>query len=490
MFHKIFTAEQIKQIDLQSIQLQKITSEELMERAATQLFKKMVKRINPQTEIFIFCGVGNNGGDGLVLARLFHQHNYEVNCLIVPFSNKTSPDFDVNLHRLMSLDIEVTIFDNNIKKIPRKAVIIDAIFGTGLTRPATGIAQKATALMNKSKAEVLSVDMPSGLYVDFSNSSTDTVVESDMVYTFQSAKKSFFYVGNASKVKDFTVVNIGLSKSVMKQMPTNILYVTNQVTKMLKKRDKFAYKNTFGHALLVGGSYGMTGAMILSSRAALRIGAGLVSSFVPKSAYRIIQTAVPEAMTLTDKHAKRLTKINPEKQFDAIGIGQGMGTHKDTVKAFAKFLKKIKKPMIIDADALNILAKHKKLLADIPKNSILTPHIGEFKRLAGTWQNEDEKWQKLLAFAKQNKVIVVLKGAYTLISDGEFIYINPVANSALATAGSGDVLTGIMTGLLAQGYQAMEVALLGVYLHSKTAEKYIKKKQAYTMLASDIIEML
>jgi len=242
--------------------------------------------------------------------------------------------------------------------------------------------------------------------------------------------------------------------------------------------------------LLVGGSYGMTGAMILSSRAALRIGAGLVSSFVPKSAYRIIQTAVPEAMTLTDKHAKRLTKINPKKQFDAIGIGQGMGMHKDTVKAFAKFIKKIKKPMIIDADALNILAKHKKLLADIPKNSILTPHIGEFKRLAGTWQNEDEKWQKLLAFAKQNKVVVVLKGAYTLISDGDFIYINPVANSALATAGSGDVLTGIMTGLSAQGYQAMEVALLGVYLHSKTAEKYIKKKQAYTMLASDIIEML
>jgi len=490
MFQKLFTAKQIKQIDLETIHEQQISSDALMERAATRLFKQMQKNISPKQKIVVFCGVGNNGGDGLVLARLLYQNNYDVKCVLVPFSKNTSADFNMNLHRLMSLDVPLIIFDNYLKPFSKKHLIIDAVFGTGLSRPASGLAQKAIKLINQSKAKVYSVDMPSGLYADKSNDIKDTIVEANMVYTFQFPKISFFYPENALFVQDFEVVDIGLSKKVIKKMPSKVLLVNSKVKKMLHNRGKFAYKNSFGHALIIGGSYGMTGASMLASKAALRIGAGLVTAYVPQSAYSILQTAIPEVMVLTGKGKKKITKIKLSKSYDAIGLGMGMGTHQKTVKAFAKFLKKQQKPIVIDADALNILAQNRHLLKYIPKNSILTPHLGEFKRLVGAWQNDTEKQEKLQAFAKSHNVIVVLKGAYTLMTDGEFTYINPIANSALATAGSGDVLTGIITGLLAQQYQPMEATLLGVYLHAETAEKYTKKKQPYTMIASDIIDLL
>jgi hydroxyethylthiazole kinase-like uncharacterized protein yjeF len=490
MFQKLFTAKQIKQIDLESIKKQQITSDALMERAATRLFEKMQKEISDKQKIVVFCGVGNNGGDGLVLARLFYQNNYDVKCIIVPFSNNTSADFDTNLHRLMALDVPVNIFDENLKPFSKKYLIVDAVFGTGLSRQASGLAQKAIAIINRSRAKVVSVDMPSGLYADKSNNIIDTVVHASMVYTFQFPKISFFYPENALFIQDYEVIDIGLSKSVIKKMPTNTFLLNSKVKNILHKRSKFAYKNSFGHALIVGGSYGMTGATVLATKAAMRIGAGLVTAYVPQSAYGILQTAIPEAMVLTDKNRKKITKIKQIKLYDAIGIGMGMGTHPKTVKAFERFLKKQQKPILIDADALNILAKNKHLFKYIPKNSILTPHVGEFKSLVGTWKNESEKWQKLQNLARKHKLIVVLKGAYTHISDGAFYYINSIANSALATAGSGDVLSGVITGLLAQNYQPMEAALLGVYLHAETAEKYTKQKQAYTMIATDIIENL
>jgi len=492
MFTKLFTAQQIKEIDRQTMLRQNISSEALMERAVTNLFFHLVNKVNKKYPTYIFCGKGNNGGDALVLARLLHEINLPVKCFSVEFTPKSSPDYTVNYRRLQELGVEIVPVKTreDLPDIPEKALIIDGIFGTGLSRPATGIAQAAIDHVNQSGSEIISIDVPSGLYVDKSNEKQDSMVQADKVLTFQFPKISFFYPENASYVKDFEVVDIGLEQSVIDAMPARHFLLTDKVLQMIKKRDKFSYKNTFGHAFIVGGSYGMTGAPVLSSQAAMRIGAGLVTNLLPRCGYTISQTAVPEVMTLTARKKKYIDEIQAPEKISATGIGMGLGQHPETQKALKKFLKSYHKPLLLDADALNILAQHKDWWKHIPENSILTPHEGEFKRLVGGWKNDTEKWIKLKQFALDISAVIVLKGAYTLISDGEFFYINPVANPALATAGSGDVLSGMITGLLAQGYQPLEAALLGVYMHSQTAEKYTAHHPDYTMMARDIIEML
>ena len=490
MFQKLFTAKQIKEIDNQTIIRQNITSEALMERAVNSLHKHVVKEVSFEKHIYIFCGKGNNGGDGLVLARML-QPVYNVTCVIVPFSKKASADFESNLIKLQNLPVKVIeLSKDTTLNITKNDIIIDAIFGTGLSRPATGIAQKAIEIINHSDAKILSIDMPSGLYADRSNATDDPIVKADKVYSFQFPKISFFFPENASYVKDFEIVDIGLDKNVIKEMPTKYFLLTSKIENLLRKRSKFSYKNKFGHALIVGGSYGMIGAPVLASKAALRIGAGLVTNYLPRCGYTISQTYVPEVMTITDSSKKYLTDIEIPDKITAIGIGMGMRSKVKTQKALKQFLKTNDKNLLLDADALNILSLHKKWLKNVPKNSILTPHEGEFKRLVGNWQNDTEKWQKLMEFSAKHQVITVLKGAYTTISDGDFFYINPVANAALATAGSGDVLSGIITGLLAQAYHPLEAALLGVYLHAQTAEKYIENHRDFSMIASDIIREL
>jgi len=491
MFQKLFTAKQIKEIDQQTIIRQGITSEKLMERAANRLYKHLLKQVDKSQDIFIFCGKGNNGGDALVLSRLFFKDHYNVHCLIVPFSSKGSIDFEINFKKLQKLKVQIREFStNHLPEINKNDVIIDGIFGTGLSRPAEGISKEAIGFINRSKAKVYSVDIPSGLYADRSNAKNDSIVHADLVFSFQFPKISFFFPENAPYVNDYEVVDIGLDQNLIQEMPTQYLMLTDGVKDIIKKPLKNSYKNTFGHALIIGGSKGMIGAPVLASKAALRIGAGLVSNFLPKCGYQISQTYVPEVMTLTDKHVKHITHITIPDNVSAVGIGPGIGQHKKTQIALKKVLKKCRKPLLLDADALNFLSKHRKYLKYLSKNTILTPHIGEFRRLAGTWNNDEERLKKLKKFAKKYQIIVVLKGAYTTISDGDYYYINPVANPALATAGSGDVLSGIITGLLAQQYQALEAALLGVYLHSQTAENYVRKYNAFSMTAGEIINEL
>jgi len=493
MFQKLFTANQIKEIDNQTIIKQQIRSDALMERAATALFQQILPDIDKAQSIHIFCGKGNNGGDALVLARLLYLHDYKVKCYVVPFSPKASKDFKINTEKLQRINFMLEKFNpDNLPAIAENDLIIEGIFGTGLSRPASGIAQKAIDFINRQKAEVWSIDIPSGLYADRSNSANDAIVKANRTFSFEFPKISFFFPENAIYVPDFEIVPIGLEKSVIQSMPTSYFLLTGQIKQWLKPRNKFAYKNIFGHALIIGGSYGMMGAPVLSSLAALRIGAGLVTNFIPKTGYIISQSIAPEVMTLTDEKKKYISKIVVPEKITAVGIGMGMGQKNTTQKAFKNFLQTIKKPLLLDADALNILAQNKHWFKYVPENSILTPHEGEFKRLVGNWENDMEKWQKLQNLAADLKAVVVLKGAYTTVSDGQYFYINPVANAALATAGSGDVLSGIITGLLvlAQQYQPLEAALLGVYLHSQTAEKYVQDYPDFSMIARDIIEGL
>lgn len=491
MFQKLFTASQIKEIDYQTTITQNISSLELMERAASKLFKQLIPYIAYKTPIFVFCGTGNNGGDGLVLTRLLFLKNYQVKCFIVGSPEKASNDFSINLKKLKQINFKVEyISTENLPKIPKNSIIIDAIFGTGLTRTVKGIAQKTIQLINQSKNIIYSIDLPSGLYADKSNSPKDSIVKSTKVFTFQFPKLSFFFPENIEYVPNYEVVDIGLDTSAISEMHTTYFLITEKIKDLLKKRPVYAHKNTFGHAYIVGGSYGMIGAPLLSSNAALRIGAGLVSNFLPRIGYSISQTFVPEVMSYSDVSKKYISKIKVPKHITAAGIGMGMQTKLKTQKAFKSFLNEIKVPLLLDADALNILSENKKWLSLIPPHTVLTPHEGEFKRLVGNWKNSFEKWQLLKEFSIKYNCITVLKGPYSVITNGSEIYINPIANSALATAGSGDVLSGIITGLLAQKTAPLKAAILGVYIHAKTAELYVKKHKSYSMIASDIIELL
>ncbi len=492
--YKLLKAEQIKKWDTQTMIIQNITSEALMERAANKIYKKLIKnekKLLEKYSTFIFCGVGNNGGDGLVLARLLHQSGYDVSCVIVPFSRNTSSDFDKNLHKIMEMDIPVKTFTDKTH-IPKNTLIIDAIFGTGLSRPASGIAELAIETINHSKAKkIISIDIPSGLFVDKENDKNDKIIKSDIVYTIELPKLSFFFPSNIKYVPEYKIVKIGLDKSFLKNLQTDKFVYKINVKKTLSRPDD-AYKNIFGHALIIAGSYGMVGAGILASKATLRIGAGLVTAFMPECAYIPVQSAVPEVMIVTDKNKKYITKIKLKNDYDAIGIGPGLGKNPKTQKTVLNFIKNYEKPMLIDADTLNILAENRKYLSKIPENSILTPHLGEFKRLIGKpWKNDNEKIKLAKSFASKYKTILVLKGAYSIVTDGKNVYINPFANSALATAGSGDVLSGIITGLLAQGFSPLKAALSGVQIHTKASQLFdddIYNKSS--MIASDTIKDL
>ncbi len=491
MFQKLFKANQIKQIDQQTILRQNISSWELMERAATRLFEHIFPHLNATQEIYIFCGQGNNGGDALVLARLFLAKAIKVKCYEVSLGANEAPDFALNKEKFRQLNGQIEFFNTEIiPEIKSNDLIIDGIFGTGLSRPANGMSKKAIEFINNSGARVISIDLPSGLYADKSNHQDDAIVKADVIYTFQFPKISFFYPENALYVPQYKVVDIGLDTDVIDNLPTNYYLLTEHIKDIIKQRPVQAHKNTFGHALLAGGSYGMYGSVILASKAALRIGAGLVTNLIPQNAYSISQTYVPEVMTLADQPSEYLTKIKIPDKINAVGIGMGMGQHPETQKALKKFLKKWDKALLLDADALNILSLHPQWLKYLPNQSIITPHPGEFQRLAGSWNNDTNKLEKLKNLANKFKLIAILKGAYTTISDGKNFYINPIANPALATAGSGDVLSGIITGLLAQNYSPLKAALLGVYLHGVTAESYTKKYNSYSMIASDIIKEL
>jgi ADP-dependent NAD(P)H-hydrate dehydratase len=261
----------------------------------------------------------------------------------------------------------------------------------------------------------------------------------------------------------------------------------HEIKKRYKPIDKCTHKGIRGHALIIGGSYGKMGSVILASKACLKTGCGLVTAFIPKCGYEIVQIAIPEVMVITDDYLEHITSINFDLKLQAIGIGIGMGQHADTQHAFFNFLKMNKVPLVIDADALNILSLNKEWLSLLPKKTILTPHLKELERLIGNWDSEMEKFEKVKELSAKYNLIVVIKGAPTMIVDGGTVYENTTGNQALATAGSGDVLTGIITSLIAQCYEPIDAAILGVYLHGLTADIAFSEMSYESFIASDII---
>lgn len=488
---KIFNAEKIKELDKLTIETQKITSLELMERAALQAFLWLVNHFQDKKTVYhIFCGVGNNGGDGLVIARMLKQNYFEVHVYVTPFKNTFSADFESNLERLKecNLTYEVINADSEFPNIAENHIIIDAIFGIGLIKEMDSWIQNLIQKINYHKSFKVSIDVPSGLFLD---KKTTIAIYSDVILTFQFPKLAFYLPENENFVEEIVFLPIELDIKSIESLPTNYYYTDlNEIKKRYKPISKFSHKGTQGHALLIGGCFGKIGAMVLASQAALRSGCGLATVFIPKCGYEIMQTAIPEAMVITDGDYHKITNIEFAFQPRAIGIGMGIGQDAATAKAIFDFLKNNSIPLVIDADALNILSEHQEWLNLLPKNSILTPHPKELERLIGTWNDDFDKIEKVKAFAKTYHLVVLIKGAFTLIIDEKNVFINSSGNQALATGGSGDVLSGMITSFRAQGYSAVGAALLGVYFHGRTADIAMNYMGFEGFIASDIIKYL
>lgn len=490
---KVLSAQQLYKADQITIEKGAISADELMERAATLCFQWIHNRLQGNSVVIqIFCGTGNNGGDGLVIARHLKQHGYHVNTYIINCSNNRSEAFLTNYERLKEIGVwpEMITCESDFPEVSENDMIIDAIFGLGLSRSPEGVIKEAIQFINRSNAYVLSIDFPSGLFADKAITDNDAVIKAYHTLTFQTPKLAFLLPDNQEFVGSWDTVDIGLDSAYLNSVETNIyLTAKEDVQPLYKFRDNFSHKGNFGHSLIVGGSFGKIGAVSLASRAALTIGSGLVTAYVPKCGYQTLQTALPEVMVEVDAE-NELEFFNSKIQATTIGIGIGMGTSTKTEDGLKQFLKKNKLPLVVDADAINLISKNKSLLKLLPENSVLTPHPKEFERLAGKWKNDYDKLDKLKAISKNYKLIIVLKGAYTVIVNQGKLFFNSTGNPALATAGSGDVLTGIITGLIAQHYTPINAAKLGVYLHGKTAELAMKSMVYETFTASHCIEYL
>ena len=483
---KIFDAPQIKEADKTTITRQGITSDGLMERAANEAFLWIKQKFpDKATPFYVYCGQGNNGGDGLVIARLLRLEGYgNIKVEIVNDTGKPTEDFSINKQRLEQAGLSPEhINGSSIGGL----VIIDAIFGTGLSRDLSAEVIRTIEMINAKQATVLSIDVPSGMFL---HRKTDIAVKSDVVLTFQFPKLAFYLPGNKEFINKIEILNIGLDEDYIQATPTTAYYTDDAAALLrFKPLHRHAHKGTQGHALIIGGSYGKTGAVCLSAKAALKSGCGLVTAYLPECGYTAIQSSFPEAMALTggDRH---ISKIEFEILPKAIGIGPGLGTHPETVKAFGDFLKHNNTPLVIDADALNILSENKEWLALLPENTILTPHPKELQRLVGHWKDDFDKIERIKAFSQKYKLIIVAKDAYTMIVHNDDVFVNATGNPGLATGGSGDVLTGIITGLLAQSYAAQDAAVFGVYLHGFAADIGVEKLSRQAFTASDIISHL
>lgn len=487
---KILSPAQIRELDQYTIDHEPIASIDLMERACQAFTDWFVARFKPEKLIGIICGTGNNGGDGLGIGRKLTELGYSVKMWVVK-GNSESENYTINLRRL-SPHIKVSEISGppTSELFEGCAILLDAILGSGLSRPASGLIADVISAINNSPAIRIAVDIPSGLPAD--SSTSGPAVQAHHTVSFQLPKLAFLLPQNQDDVGEWHVVDIGLSKDFLKTLTCQHFLVTpKSIKKILQPRPKFSHKGNFGHALLIAGSFGKMGACVLAAKGTLRSGVGLLTVHVPACGYSILQTSVPEAMASVDPSETNFTAMPAELNFSAIGIGPGLGMDTETINSFAKTLKHFKKPMVIDADGLNILASNPELLSLVPKESILTPHPKEFERLAGKWANDFERLSLVKDFATRHGLVVVLKGAYSTIAspDGN-IYFNSTGNPGMATGGSGDVLTGILTGLLAQGYSPLKTALLGVYLHGSAGDYFTQERCLESLTASDLVECL
>ena len=491
---KIFNSNQIKLIDSHTIENEPIKSVDLMERAAHKLYDWLMLHFERPAHFVVFAGPGNNGGDGLALARLLKENRYDVEIHYVNFTDKVSEDWTVNFSRIEKLENIQFNFLSGPDQFPlicTDDIIIDAIFGSGLTRPADGLAGEIIRKINGSGNIIISVDIPSGLFSgDNSHNYAGNIIKADHTLSFQFPKLSFLFSENNCYTGEWHLLPIGLHPTCIRDTLTPYYFIDEkEVYPLLKKRNKFDHKGIFGHGLLIAGSKGKIGAAVLGAKAALRTGIGLMTCHVPADGHNVMHSSVTEVMVSSDENDDLIATLPDLTPYDSIGIGPGIGTDKTTGIVLHKLLLEYRKPVVIDADAINILGINKKWISSLSAGSILTPHPKEFERIAGKTENSYERLIKQISFSKKYNCVIVLKGANTSVSlpNGR-VFFNSTGNPGMATAGSGDVLTGMILSLLAQGYSPENAAITGVFLHGLAGDLAADKSCYESLIASDIIE--
>jgi len=491
---KILGASQLAELDQFSIDRQNISSWDLMERASKLAFLRLksILPISPY-KVYILVGPGNNGGDGLAIANFLTLEGVDVEVILVNFIETRSEDNQRNLHRLKDAKVKITDFNkaSKLSKITSADVVIDAIFGVGLNRSMPDFVQDLIQYINSVSPLSISIDVPSGMFLDRIPTANEQVFQSDYTYTFQTPKLSLFLPDYANSVGHLDIIDIGLDKEFLNSLSSDLTYVDLKVAKKLYRlRSRFSHKGTYGHAVLVGGSHLMLGSIILAAKSCMRSGVGKTSVMMPNKAHLTMIQHQPEVMLIENPSSNFISYQSLEFEPNSVGIGVGIGTSTEAFEALKSWLVNSKSPLVIDADALNLIAKHKSLLDFIPKKSILTPHPGELKRLIGAWKDDFDKLKKIKSFSKKLNVIILAKDAYSLCVYKDQIHVNSTGNSGMATAGSGDVLTGLITGLLAQKYSSMEAAILGMFLHGLAGDLALKLMSEESLIASDLIDQL
>lgn len=494
---KIFSTDKVRELDKYTIQHEPISSIDLVERAATAFTSEFCRRYSKQTRIIVFAGQGNNGADALAVSRLLADAGYRVETYLFNPTMRLSDDCELNKQRLLNMEsvefTEVVVGDFVAPELDERDVVIDGLFGSGLNRPLTSGFAAVVKYINQSNATVVAIDIPSGLFgEDNRKNDPESIIHADLTLTFAFPKLAFLLPENAEYVGEWKVLDIFLHPDIIENTPAQFMQVTEDViAEVFRPRNRFAHKGTYGHALLIAGSRGKMGAALLSARACLRSGAGLLTVHIPQRGEPILQTALPEAMVDPDPHQDYFTFVSDIRSFTAIGIGPGLGKHQDSAKALEHLLQSTDNPFVIDADAINLIAENKEMIKRIPASSILTPHPKEFDRLTSESNTSYERLMKAQAFAVEHQVCVVLKGAYTATcTPTGNIYFNNSGNPGMATAGSGDVLTGVILGLLAQGFEPETAAVAGVFLHGTAGDLAAIYRSEESMIASDITDML
>lgn len=494
---KILNARQVKKLDEYTIRNDSIASIDLME-AAAEAFVDEFKQLIPENQIVkIFCGTGNNGGDGMAIARLLHEAGYDLKVYIIRRSSNPTSDFKTNEDRLRKLQT-VPIYDikegSKLAELESSEIVIDAIIGIGLSKPvnAASLTGEVIKHINSAKCTTIAVDIPSGVFAD--KLTTSTSIEADLTISLELPKLAFMLEDSYRYIGDWVVLPIGLNTQFIEDEETDFELTDDAFANLLllsRPRTKFDSKSDHGHALIAAGSKGKLGAAVFAVRGAVAAGAGLVTAHVPGVGYQLIQISEPSAMVQIDENESSISEIVNFDSYDVVGIGPGIGTGTDAKEAIEKVLEssELDTKLVLDADALNIIARNDDFLEMLPPYAVLTPHQNEFERLAGRSDDGFSRLNLLKKFSKTHNVIVVLKGAHTAIATPEGkVYFNSSGTPGLATGGTGDVLTGVITSLIAQGYSNLEACLLGVYVHGLAGELAADLKGVRAMNAGDVID--
>ena len=494
---KIFTNAQSRELDQYTIEHEPIQSVDLMERAAKAIAHTISEQWSTATPVVVFAGPGNNGGDALAVARLLAESGYNVSTFLFNISSHLSADCAANRQRLRSCKqvksfVEVTQeFDP--PQLESETLVVDGLFGSGLNKPLAGGFASLVKYINASPSQVVSIDMPSGLMgEDNTYNVHSNIIRANLTLTLQQPKLAFFFPENQAYIGRLRVLDIRLSPEGIEKIDAQYnLVEETEIRPLLLGRDRFAHKGSMGSALLIAGSYGMGGAAVLAAKACLRSGAGKVTVHSPKRNNMILQISVPEAVVHLDQEETIFSETIDTDDYQALGIGPGLGQSETTAIALISQLRRTQCPVVVDADALNMLANHRAWLMQLPKGLILTPHPKEFDRLEGHSADSYERLTKARELAERLQGYVILKGHHSALCcpDGHVTF-NSTGNAGMATAGSGDVLTGIITGLLARGYHQREACLLGMYLHGLAGDIAARKLGMESLVASDIISNL